>query len=232
MKGNKSAHSRRKLISGLLVMVVIFIVMLGWSIGKNLNSWELQSLQPASAESVSVKNKLTAAAMQDLPSAVEPLASASPEVHSSSSAALTVTQLPQANGVDKISKVSATSSVITAAKKSKKTVYITFDDGPSDNTFNVLEILHQEGVKATFLSLVIKRKAILSSSIPYGNRAMPLAIIPIIIITMIYIVDSRNFGIKLNRLKRLFRGLQGFVHSLSAPQAEPMIILIIPTSIY
>lgn len=120
MKGNKSAHSRRKLISGLLVMVVIFIVMLGWSIGKNLNSWELRSLQPASAESVSVKNKLTAATMQDLPSAVEPLASAPPEVHSSSSAALTVTQLPQANGVEKISKVSTTSSAITAAKKSKK----------------------------------------------------------------------------------------------------------------
>lgn len=153
MKGNKSAHSRRKLISGLLVMVVIFIVMLGWSIGKNLNSWELRSLQPASAESVSVKNKLTAATMQDLPSAVEPLASASPEVHSSSSAALTVTQLPQANGAKKISKVSTTSSAITAAKKSKKTVYITFDDGPSDNTFNVLEILHQEGVKATFFVL-------------------------------------------------------------------------------
>ncbi|WP_339244649.1 polysaccharide deacetylase [Paenibacillus sp. FSL F4-0243] len=153
MKGNKSAHSRRKLISGLLVMVVIFIVMLGWSIGKNLNSWELRSLQPASAESVSVKNKLTAATMQDLPSAVEPLASASPEVHSSSSAALTVNQLPQANGVEKISKVSTKSSAITAAKKSKKTVYITFDDGPSDNTFNVLEILHQEGVKATFFVL-------------------------------------------------------------------------------
>lgn len=120
MKGNKSTHSRRKLKSGLLVMVVIFIVMLGWSIGKNLNSWEIRSLQPASAESISVKNKLTAAAMQELPSATEPLASASPKVDSSSSAALTVTPSPQPSGVVKIAKASTTNSAMTAVKKLKR----------------------------------------------------------------------------------------------------------------
>lgn len=32
----------------------------------------------------------------------------------------------------------------------KKTVYLTFDDGPSDNTDEVLKILEEKGVKATF----------------------------------------------------------------------------------
>lgn len=34
MKGNKNTHGRRNLISGLLVMVVIVIVMLGWNAGR------------------------------------------------------------------------------------------------------------------------------------------------------------------------------------------------------
>lgn len=66
---------------------------------------------------------------------------------------------------------------------------------------------------------------------PYGNKDMLLAIIPIIIITMIYIVDSLNFGARLKRPKKLFGALQGFAHNLSAPRAEPLITLIIPTSI-
>ena len=34
--------------------------------------------------------------------------------------------------------------------KPTKTCYLTFDDGPSENTLRVLSILEQYGVKATF----------------------------------------------------------------------------------
>lgn len=138
MKANKNTHSRRNLIRGLLVMVVVFIVMLGWGIGKDIDSWELRSIEPASAATVSVKNKLTAATMQDSPPAAQSAATASGEVQTSSSAVLTTW---------------AANSAIAAEKKAQKTVYITFDDGPSDSTSKVLEILQQEGVNATFFVL-------------------------------------------------------------------------------
>ncbi|WP_340393296.1 polysaccharide deacetylase family protein [Paenibacillus sp. FSL E2-0190] len=140
MKGNKNTHGRRNLISGLLVMVVIVIVMLGWNAGESVDSWMNRSLHSASAESVSVKNNLPLVAMQELLPKAESIVTASPEVKLNSSTA-------------QVSKVSTTYSAITAAKKASKTVYITFDDGPSDNTFNVLKILQQQGVKATFFVL-------------------------------------------------------------------------------
>ncbi|MCQ2529787.1 MAG: polysaccharide deacetylase [Lachnospiraceae bacterium] len=40
--------------------------------------------------------------------------------------------------------------------KNGKTLYLTFDDGPSENTDEILEILDQYGVKATFFVLAIE----------------------------------------------------------------------------
>ncbi|GAB6928758.1 hypothetical protein JCM10914A_27410 [Paenibacillus sp. JCM 10914] len=42
---------------------------------------------------------------------------------------------------------------ITYKKASDKTVYLTFDDGPSDLTLKVLDILNKEGIKGTFFVL-------------------------------------------------------------------------------
>jgi peptidoglycan/xylan/chitin deacetylase (PgdA/CDA1 family) len=36
------------------------------------------------------------------------------------------------------------------SEKSKKVAYLTFDDGPSTNTFEILDILQENGIKATF----------------------------------------------------------------------------------
>lgn len=138
MKGNKNAHNRRKLIRGLLVMVVLFMVIMGLSTGEYLTSWKFRSLQTAqasSAETVLVKNKLSAVVTQD----VTPTS--------------TVIPIPEASSVVQVSKASVIPSATTAAKKNPKTVYITFDDGPSANTAKVLDILGQEGVRATFFVL-------------------------------------------------------------------------------
>lgn len=80
MKGNKNTHGRRNFIRGLLVMVVIVIVMLGWNAGESVDSWMNRSLQSASAESVSVKNNLPLVAMQEFPPKAESIVTASPEV--------------------------------------------------------------------------------------------------------------------------------------------------------
>jgi peptidoglycan/xylan/chitin deacetylase (PgdA/CDA1 family) len=45
-------------------------------------------------------------------------------------------------------KVAASAATATAAKKKK--IYLTFDDGPNKGTMNVLDILEQENVPATF----------------------------------------------------------------------------------
>ena len=37
-----------------------------------------------------------------------------------------------------------------ATEKGKKIAYITFDDGPSDNTYDILDILEEKDIKATF----------------------------------------------------------------------------------
>ncbi len=136
MKGNKNAHNRRKLIRGLLVMVALFMVIMGSSTGEYLSSWKFPSLQTAQAsstETVLVKNKLPVLVTQDV----------SP----------TLIPIPEVSNVAQVSKASVIPSVSTASNKNPKTVYITFDDGPSANTAKVLDILEQEGVRATFFVL-------------------------------------------------------------------------------
>lgn len=135
MKGIKNADNHRKLIRGLLLTVVLFMVILGSSTGENSNSWKFHSLQTAQASSteiVLVKNKLSAAVTQEKPPIIP---------------------IPKATSVVQVSKTSVQPAVTTAVKKETKTVYITFDDGPSANTANVLDILEQADIQATFFVL-------------------------------------------------------------------------------
>lgn len=119
------------LICGLLAMAVIWFVM------------------PALS-----KNNRPAAVKQDLPAAAQPSRKLlSPQAPLSASAALSMDRSPQT--VVKATAVASKASAISAlpAKKKQKTVYLTFDDGPSSITSKVLEILRQQGVKATFFVL-------------------------------------------------------------------------------
>ncbi|WP_233354745.1 polysaccharide deacetylase family protein [Paenibacillus sp. JZ16] len=47
----------------------------------------------------------------------------------------------------------ANAAPVQYKKQSDKTVYLTFDDGPSDLTLDVLDILKREGIKGTFFVL-------------------------------------------------------------------------------
>jgi len=47
-------------------------------------------------------------------------------------------------------KIATSSPTIASVKKKKKKIYLTFDDGPNKGTRNVLDILEQENVPATF----------------------------------------------------------------------------------
>ncbi|MGO4790755.1 polysaccharide deacetylase family protein [Paenibacillus sp. 2KB_20] len=65
---------------------------------------------------------------------------------------------PEASSKPIVTTAYKNTSVVNAApvqykKQSDKTVYLTFDDGPSDLTLDVLNILKREGIKGTFFVL-------------------------------------------------------------------------------
>lgn len=57
-----------------------------------------------------------------------------------------------ANG-GKVKALSLNNKGQAAAAGNGKTIYLTFDDGPSNNTPQILDILNKEGIKATFFTL-------------------------------------------------------------------------------
>lgn len=57
-------------------------------------------------------------------------------------------------------------------KPSDKTVYLTFDDGPSDLTLEVLDILKREGIKGTFLYWARRRRPVPKLSTASMRKAM------------------------------------------------------------
>ncbi|ASA25563.1 polysaccharide deacetylase [Paenibacillus donghaensis] len=131
MKDNKSIHTR-KLLSrrGLLVMTVFMLMLAAWGLGQWSGAPSACPQQAEAAGNVSFKNKLPAAVMQELP----------PQ--------------PVTESVYKVSTAAVSAPAQLAVKKQQgKTVYLTFDDGPSRVTPGVLKTLRQEGVKATFFVL-------------------------------------------------------------------------------
>ena len=57
-------------------------------------------------------------------------------------------------------------------KQNDKTVYLTFDDGPSDLTLDVLDILKREGIKGTFLYWARRRRPVPKLSTASMRKAM------------------------------------------------------------
>ncbi|MGN7764547.1 polysaccharide deacetylase family protein [Paenibacillus sp. 22594] len=153
MKESRKNHIRPIVLSGLLAMAVLIFAVGGWA--------------------VLYKNNLPASVTQDL----APVAANSGQLQpqSSSSAAVAATALSVNRNPSQAAGKTATQSAadprVKAAVKTEaavpknpapnplpapnkhKTVYLTFDDGPSKITSKVLEILQQQGVKATFFVL-------------------------------------------------------------------------------
>jgi peptidoglycan/xylan/chitin deacetylase (PgdA/CDA1 family) len=66
------------------------------------------------------------------------------------SVALLVPKIVQANTRDPFPNLYAPSNSVPQIQAAEKTVYLTYDDGPSENTSAVLDVLKEKGVKATF----------------------------------------------------------------------------------
>ncbi|MEK4062373.1 MULTISPECIES: polysaccharide deacetylase [unclassified Paenibacillus] len=159
MKDSKSTQIRRILIRGLLAMAIILLVKPDWETGQSSASSKMYPLQAGIIDPVLSKNNLPAAQTQDLPAPpVNSGGSASPAPVVST--AITSTQNLQnpedsaaISALVKSKDAPAAAVVAAAPKKTQKTVYLTFDDGPSKVTAKVLEILRQQEVKATFFVL-------------------------------------------------------------------------------
>lgn len=154
MKGNRYIRIRRIMIGGLLAMAIIGLVMPGWTTGLSMASRDHYSPQDAMSQPALSKNNLPEAHTQDLPesalNAGEYLSAAS----SSAPAQSVQNHTLQKSGVPVQTAMAVQASAVDAAqKKEQKTVYLTFDDGPSSVTPKVLEILRQQQVQATFFVL-------------------------------------------------------------------------------
>jgi peptidoglycan/xylan/chitin deacetylase (PgdA/CDA1 family) len=143
MKGSKRALIRRIIIRGLLVMAVILCTMLLLS-KNNLPAAATQDLPVPEVKPVSTSPAVPARAMA--PAGV----SLSRSISSSGAAGITA-----AAGKPAVSQTSALQKTeqTTDQKAKQKTVYLTFDDGPSNVTPSVLETLRKHNVKATFFVL-------------------------------------------------------------------------------
>lgn len=133
---------RRMVILGILAMTVILLALPVW--GTSRSSASRESYPPPLYQgSVLSKNNLPDAMTQDLDAgSASALKSLSQENEWIASA-----------GFLSPAGVHTTAVPAPESGKEKKMVYLTFDDGPSAVTPKVLEILRQQGVKATFFVL-------------------------------------------------------------------------------
>lgn len=148
MNGSKRTLIRRMAIRGLLAMAVVLFVLTGWGV-HSFPERKSVPMQAGVTVPVLSKNNLPAAVTQDLSASAvlrQNRADMKTDRTVHASAAEPVTSAQQkgtaAAAVQKINK-----------KAEQKTVYLTFDDGPSNVTPAVLEILRKQDVKATFFVL-------------------------------------------------------------------------------
>jgi peptidoglycan/xylan/chitin deacetylase (PgdA/CDA1 family) len=134
MIGNKNTTGRRNVIRGLLVLAMILLVSSGWGTAtySGAGSSKTSPLKSASVDALSSQHNPPASWAQ-----VHAVNATEPTVAIGSKAAVSTVQKATA----------------TVASKPQKIVYITFDDGPSTITRNVLDILQKEEIKATFFVL-------------------------------------------------------------------------------
>ncbi|WP_379127622.1 polysaccharide deacetylase family protein [Paenibacillus sp. sgz500958] len=131
MTSNRNSRNRRSLIRGLLIWIGIILVVTGCSAQSGLE-WSSLTVHALSTGPQQSAEKTSAPA-------TEPL-----------------TTLKQTAVVQKMKpQASAVSPAQPAVKEEKpgKIIYLTFDDGPSQVTPKILEILKREKVKATFFVL-------------------------------------------------------------------------------
>ncbi len=147
MNGSKRTLIRRIAIRGLIAMAVVIFVLTGWGV-QSFPERKPVSMQAGVAVPVLSKSNLPAAVKQDL---------SAPAVVRLNRADLETDGKVQASGAGTVPSVQQETAAAAVQKVNKKagqkTVYLTFDDGPSNVTPAVLEILRKQDVKATFFVL-------------------------------------------------------------------------------
>ncbi|MBQ6019131.1 MAG: polysaccharide deacetylase [Clostridia bacterium] len=158
-KNKKSESLRRSLFTEFFVILLLVIAILVASIVRTANV-KKQNASPDASQLAS-QNRITDA-QSEAAATVAPTsqaASGSVETTLPGMTYLTaMTTLPgvsdtaAATGIYTTTPVNAVTSAPVASELSEddKVVYLTFDDGPTDNTRNLLDILDRYGVKATF----------------------------------------------------------------------------------
>ncbi len=158
-KNKKSESLRRSLFTEFFVILLLVIAILVASIVRTANV-KKQNASPDASQLAS-QNRITDA-QSEAAATVAPTsqaASGSAETTLPGMTYLTaMTTLPgvsdtaAATGIYTTTPVNAVTSAPVASELSEddKVVYLTFDDGPTDNTRNLLDILDRYGVKATF----------------------------------------------------------------------------------
>ncbi|WP_238656119.1 polysaccharide deacetylase [Paenibacillus piscarius] len=140
MKGSLGKSIRRMVICGLLVIAVVLSVGVSAYEGRG----NLSALQNTVSRQAEAGKALPLLSKNNPPTA--PVQELRPEA--SGKAALQ----PQKAHIQALSAKAAAPAPAAQGKKNK-VVYLTFDDGPSAVTPEVLSILQQQGVKGTFFML-------------------------------------------------------------------------------
>lgn len=150
MKGNNNVNSRRRKVRLWMMLAVALIGSTVWGTatysGPGLAS--TLTVQSEALRSPSFQHNLTAAVVQEDQTASEP------EI--TRTVLANTTSAKEAEGISPAAITAVAKADAKAAKGQaslQKTVYITFDDGPSGITREVLDILRREDVKATFFVL-------------------------------------------------------------------------------
>lgn len=156
MKESRKNPIRRFIIRGLLVMAVMLSIVAYAEKGESPAPWGTFSLQAeaGSAAPLLSKNNPLNAPAQDLPAGAAGIAGAD-TLPPRSSGSLTPAAVvnPKVSSIEKVSAAAGDSPQSAEHSTAKRVVYLTFDDGPSAVTPQVLKILKEQGVKATFFVL-------------------------------------------------------------------------------
>ncbi|AIQ56098.1 polysaccharide deacetylase [Paenibacillus borealis] len=156
MKESRENPIRRFIMRGLLIMAVLLSMSAFGGEGESPASWRTFSLQAEAglAAPLLSKNNPPDVPVQDLPPAGVKNAEAKPlQPRSPGDSAYTEAADPQASALQKVSDAAVTTNQEAKPGKKTRVVYLTFDDGPSAVTPQVLKILQEQGVKATFFVL-------------------------------------------------------------------------------
>ncbi|WP_246317107.1 polysaccharide deacetylase [Paenibacillus agri] len=153
MKGNNNTNGRRIMFRGLLIMAMALLLTSGWGTDTYSGSGSARPLplQATNADASSSQHNPLAAPVQADP--VTPAVPAVLEATPIKNSTLNAVPIQHLALPATVAETAVVQQVAATAAKAAKTVYLTFDDGPSKITREVLDILRKQGVKATFFVL-------------------------------------------------------------------------------